>query len=120
LELIEAPKQFPVGVPAVVRVRAVNTSPEPWHFHPGTETGIHVRYWVVGPDMKMNQLSRAGQFEAVIPPGGTVDLTLAINPPTLPGKYFLTADLADANRYAFSQLGNHPLELTMIAGDSAP
>jgi protein tyrosine phosphatase (PTP) superfamily phosphohydrolase (DUF442 family) len=120
LELVELPDHFRIGVAAVVRVRAVNTSPEPWHLHPGTETGIHVRFLVYGPDLKQVQLGQAGLFEATVPPGGSIDLTLVVDPPRLPGTYFLTADLADGNRYAFTQFGNDPLELKMNVGVAAP
>jgi hypothetical protein len=120
LELLEAPMAPRVGAPAVVRVRAVNTSPEPWRLHPGTETGIHVRYLVVGPDLKWAQLGRAGRFEATVPPGGSIDLMLALDPPLRAGQYWLFADLADGNRYSFSQFGNQPLEWTYTVGGAAP
>jgi hypothetical protein len=103
-----------VGAAAAVRVRAVNTSPEPWPMHPGTETGVHVRFLVFDPDWQLVQLGRAGQFEATVPPGEGVDLTLALNPPAKAGRYFVVADLMDANRCAFSQLGSQPLELSIF------
>ena len=120
LELLDAAPRIPVGVPAVIRVRAVNTSIAPWHFHPGTETGIHVRFLVYGPDWKLAFLGRAGQFETVVAPAGTLDLALAVPPAPAAGTYHVVADLADGNQYAFSQFGNHPLEVTVIVGDPAP
>ncbi len=114
IEVIAAPDRPRVGSPVAVRVRAVNTSPEPWPLHPGTETGVHVRFLVFDPDWQLAQLGRAGQFEATVPPGGGVDLTLALAPPAKAGRYFVVADLMDANRCAFSQLGNHPLELSVV------
>lgn len=120
LELVEMPQHLRAGVPAAIRVRAVNTSPLPWHLHPGTETGVHVRFLLFGPDRKLVHLGRAGQFEATVPPGGGIDLTLALPPLAVPGQHWLLADLADANRFAFSQFGNAPLELTFTLGAAAP
>jgi protein tyrosine/serine phosphatase len=120
LELIEPPNGPKVGSPAAIRIRAINTSPEPWHFHPGTETGVHVRFLVFDPNWKLVQIGRAGQFEATVPPGESLDLTLALNPPANPGRYLVTADLADSNRFSFSQFGSQPLELAVSVGGAAP
>jgi protein tyrosine phosphatase (PTP) superfamily phosphohydrolase (DUF442 family) len=117
VELLEMPTGLRVGTPAAVRVRAVNTSPEPWALHPGTETGVFVQVLIFGPDWRLIHRGRAGQFEATVPPGGSIDLTLALPPLPVPGPYHLLIDLADANRYAFSQFGNHPLEVMLTVGD---
>jgi protein tyrosine phosphatase (PTP) superfamily phosphohydrolase (DUF442 family) len=112
-----APIERPtVGVPVVLRVRAVNTSPEPWPMHPGTETGIHVRFLVFDPNWSLVQVGRAGQFEGTVPPGGAVELELVLNPPAIPGSYFLVADIMDANRATFGQFGGSPLEVTILVG----
>jgi hypothetical protein len=118
LELIDPPS-LKSGAPAAVRIRAVNTSPEPWHLHPGTETGVHVRFQVFSPDAKEVLAGRAGQFEATVPPGGSVDLTLAL-PAIRPGRYAVRAELIDANRFAFSQFGNPPLEFALTVGEQVP
>lgn len=120
LELIAPPEPLRAGMPAAIRIRAVNTSPEPWHLHPGTETGVHVRFQVFGPDSLSVQTGRAGQFEATVPPGGAVELTLALAPPGRPGPYCVRAELMDGNRFAFSQFGCDPLELALTVGDPAP
>jgi protein tyrosine phosphatase (PTP) superfamily phosphohydrolase (DUF442 family) len=99
------------GAPVAVHIRAINTSPEPWPLHPGTETGVHVRFLVFDPDWKTVQLGRAGQFEATVPPGGAADLVLAVDPLPRPGRYFVIADLMDGHKCSFTQLGSQPLEL---------
>lgn len=119
LELIGPPPSLRVGVPAALRVRAVNTSPEPWQLEPGTETGIHVRYTVCSAG-GTPQVGRAGQFRYTVPPGGSVDLTLTLSPPKQPGTCLLLADLADGNRYSFTQFSNDPLELMLFVGDATP
>jgi hypothetical protein len=120
LELLDRPSRIVAGQPSTIRVRATNASPEPWSMHPGTETGIHVRFLVFDPEWKVVQIGRAGQFEADVPPGGSIDMTLALSPPPRAGRYWLTADLADANRFAFSQFGNHPLELALTVEAGSP
>jgi protein tyrosine phosphatase (PTP) superfamily phosphohydrolase (DUF442 family) len=116
LELLQMPPPLRAGEPAAIRVRATNTSPLPWHMHPGTETGIHVRFIVFDPDHKNVYVGRAGQFEATVPPGESVDLTLALPPLFVPGPHWLWADLADGNHCSFSQFGNAPLELALTVG----
>jgi protein tyrosine phosphatase (PTP) superfamily phosphohydrolase (DUF442 family) len=103
--------------PPAVRVRAVNTSPEPWPLCPGTETGVHVRFLVFDANWRTVQMGRAGQFESIVPPGGTVDLTLAVTPPRA-GPYTVIAELMDGNRCSFTQLGGQPLELPIVVGNS--
>jgi protein tyrosine phosphatase (PTP) superfamily phosphohydrolase (DUF442 family) len=120
LESIDSPVDAHVGKPAAVRIRATNTSPESWQFHPGTETGVHVRFLVYDPGWKLVQIGRAGQFEATVPPGKSIDLTLALNPLANPGAYWVLADLGDGNRFSFSQFGNRPLELPLTVGGAIP
>ena len=120
LELIEMPPALRVGTPTAIRIRATNTSPLPWHLHPGTESGIHVRFILFGPDQNIFHIGRAGQFEATVPAGGSVNLTVALPPFVVPGQYRLWADLADGNRCAFSQFGNTPLELALTVGAATP
>jgi hypothetical protein len=117
LELTDAGKAT-VGHPVALHVRAVNTSPEPWRLHPGTETGVHVRYLVFDPEWRLVQTGRAGQFEATVAAGGAVDLTLAVNPLPGPGRYMVVADLVDGNRCSFTQLGSQPLELPLVVGST--
>jgi protein tyrosine phosphatase (PTP) superfamily phosphohydrolase (DUF442 family) len=120
LMVVDPLPELRVGIPAAIRVRAVNDSPEPWELQPGTETGIHVRYMVCGHGAMPTQLGRAGQFRATVPAGGSIDLTLAIAPPRQPGPCLLLADLADGNRYSFCQFSNDPLELMLFVGEAAP
>jgi hypothetical protein len=120
LELLEPPDRPQVGRPAAARVRAVNTSPLPWHFHPGTETGVHVKYMVFDPAWKLVQLGRAGQFEATVASGESIDLTLALASLNSPGRYAVVVDLADGKGFAFTQFGNQPLEFTINIEEAKP
>lgn len=111
LTMFDAPARLPAGEAAALRVRAVNTSVSEWRLKPGTETGVHVRFLIFAADGKLMQVGRAGQFEHRVPPGESLDLTLAIAPIHVPGRYHLLADLHDRNLWAFSQLGSEPIEL---------
>jgi hypothetical protein len=113
LELLASPGTLRVGQPAALRVRAHNTSIRPWRLTPGTETGVHVRYLLFDPAFKVLQVGRAGQFEARVEPGGSLDLTLALPALPGPGWYTVCADLQDRNRCTFSQLGSEPLEVML-------
>ncbi len=120
LELIGFPAPLRVGAPAAIRIRAVNTSTEPWHLHPGTDTGVYVRFQMCDSNGVIGPAGRAGLFEATIPPGESVDLTLALPPPAHAGPHSVRAELMDANRFAFSQFGNPPLDFAVTVGELAP
>jgi hypothetical protein len=111
LELIDPPGPIRVGAPALMRVRAHNTSVRPWRLTSGTETGVHVRYQVYDPDVTFCWSGRAGLFDARVEPGEFLDLTLALPALARPGRYRVQADLHDRNRCTFSQLGSEPLEI---------
>jgi protein tyrosine phosphatase (PTP) superfamily phosphohydrolase (DUF442 family) len=98
--------------PLALQVRARNLSPEVWRLRPGSGTGVHIRFLVFDEAFRVVQLDRAGLFNAEIPPGGTVELTLAVAP-LPPGEYRLVADLLDGQQSSFSQYGMEPLTLDL-------
>jgi protein tyrosine phosphatase (PTP) superfamily phosphohydrolase (DUF442 family) len=111
LALLDRPDHVGVGEPLAVGVRARNESIKDWHFKPGTETGVHVRFMVFAADGQLKQLGRAGQFETVVAPQQSIDLQLAIAPLHEPGRYVVLADLQNRNLWAFSQFGCDPVAL---------
>jgi protein tyrosine phosphatase (PTP) superfamily phosphohydrolase (DUF442 family) len=109
LEVIEAPKVVADQV-GYLKVRATNQSVEPWELHPGTGTGIYMRFHVRDQTDREWQIGKAGLFEATIAPGKSIDLTLVLK--ALPaGKYHLIADMVDIGDIMFAQQGSEPLEL---------
>jgi protein tyrosine phosphatase (PTP) superfamily phosphohydrolase (DUF442 family) len=98
------------GVPLTVRIRAHNTSVKPWQMHPGNTAGIHCQYVLV-EDGRFAGDGRAGLFEALVPPGGSVDLALTLPALHRPGRYELRADLVDEQHAVFMQEGSEPLLL---------
>ncbi len=104
------PLRVPCGAQVSLRVRCHNTSIKPWHFQPGTNAGIHVRYVVADEEQQpVREEARAGLFFRTIAPGEHVDLTLVLPPLKTPGRYYLRIDLADEQHGSFLQLGSEPL-----------
>jgi hypothetical protein len=91
-------------------VRCHNTSVEPWRFQPGTNAGIHVKYFVTSEQAQGCQPEeRAGLFFATVAPGEHIDLKLPLRPFAHPGRYELRVDLMDEQQGSFMQLGSEPL-----------
>jgi protein tyrosine phosphatase (PTP) superfamily phosphohydrolase (DUF442 family) len=103
-----APLRLPAGRSCGVRVRAANTSVKPWRLRPGNTAGIHLAWFLLDADQRVLLEERAGLFEATVPPGESIDLTLAV-PPLKPGRYFLRADMIDEQQGSFFQAGSEPL-----------
>ena len=67
------------------RVRCVNTSVKPWVLQPGDNAGVHLGWFVINDDQNYEAgEGRSGLFDAVVPPQGRVDLTVAL-PALSPG-----------------------------------
>jgi protein tyrosine phosphatase (PTP) superfamily phosphohydrolase (DUF442 family) len=95
--------------PTVVRVRCVNTSVKPWHFHPSSNAGIHVSYYLFDSDDEVVMSGQAGRFFATVAPGEHIDLTLTFPPLVRKGRYSLRVDLVDEQHASFLSLGCEPL-----------
>jgi protein tyrosine phosphatase (PTP) superfamily phosphohydrolase (DUF442 family) len=109
LELLEAPARIPANQPVALRVRAHNISAEPWHLRPGPTAGIHGVFTVYDDKARCYGNARAALFRADVPPGGSIDFTLAL-PSLSRGHYRLLADLVDEQHCHFFQTGSEPLE----------
>jgi len=94
--------------PGLLRVRATNLANAPWVMRAGTRTGVHLRYTLVAEHGPYLHVGHAGQFDATVPPGQSIELALPI-PPLPAGNYCLQADLVDAEQNAFAQVGGEPL-----------
>jgi hypothetical protein len=89
-------------------VRCTNTSVKPWRLRPGSNAGIHAVFFLDDDTGKMIVQGRSGLFDAVVAPGGSIDLTLAF-PALQPGKYTLRVDMTDEQHGEFLQVGSEPL-----------
>ncbi len=87
------------------RVRCVNTSVKPWVLQPGADAGVHLGWFLINDDQNYEAAEgRSGLFDAVVPPGGRVDLTVAL-PALPPGRYHVDLDMVDEQHAWFYQLG---------------
>lgn len=90
------PGPVPADKPLALRVRATNRSIEPWELKPGDNAGIHLSYVVANDQVRPLYRGRAGLMRATVPPGESIDLTIAVSP-LPPGKYVLVAHMTDAS-----------------------
>ncbi len=101
---------IPRGEPVALRFRARNTGNRTWHLQPETNAGIHARAVVWNDHDQQVANVRAGLFEAEVPPGRAIELTLALPPLRKAGRYRLLLDMVDERQCWFFQTGSEPLE----------
>jgi hypothetical protein len=107
---VSRPLRVPAGRPFVFGVRCHNTSIKSWRMLPDSKAGIHAAFALVDEDNRIVSDGRAGLFEAVVQPGGHVDLALAVPAPLLPGRYLLRVDMVDEQHAFFLQTGGELLQ----------
>jgi protein tyrosine phosphatase (PTP) superfamily phosphohydrolase (DUF442 family) len=112
-ELIDPPA-LPVNQPSALHVRLRNQGDEIWQFRPGSNAGIRVAYILRDPDGKVCVNEGAGLFRTQVPPGQSIDLTLAFPPLKRPGRYHLLVDPLDDKGDMFHQIGLEPLECEVM------
>ena len=108
VELLDPPAgpvRAAAGRPFGFRVRCTNTSVGPWILQPGANAGVHLG-WYLTNDANDEGAGdgRSGLFDAVVPPGGHVDLTVAL-PALPPGRYHADLDMVDEQHAWFYQTG---------------
>lgn len=108
LSLKEPPTELPTGIPFVLTMKARNVSDQDWDLKAGTILGVHCRYWIYDAQSKAIFFGQAGFKNALVKPGQSVDIELAMPPLEKPGRYRLLADLSRQN-YDFFQFGSEPL-----------
>jgi hypothetical protein len=104
---------YPRGRPFAVRVRATNTSGAPWHMQPESNAGVHARFILWNELDFLAGTGRSGLFRADVPPGGSIELTLALPALALAGRYRLLVDMVDEPHCWFYQAGSEPLEMEL-------
>jgi hypothetical protein len=112
LEMLD-PKEHPIrlefGQPAALRVRCHNTSIKPWRLRPGSNAGVHLSFVLSNDRDQRVAEGKAGLFEATVPPGAFIDLTIALPGHFRPGSYELRLDMVDEQHAYFLQTGSEPL-----------
>lgn len=105
---LEPPTSVDVGKPIVFKMRATNTSREPWHFTSGTRFGIHAAYHVVDDRLAEVFYGKAGFVNATVAPGEHIDLEIPVPALKKAGRYQIMVDLAERGA-SFTQYGSEPL-----------
>jgi protein tyrosine phosphatase (PTP) superfamily phosphohydrolase (DUF442 family) len=113
IELLDFTPRPPRGEPFPLRVRARNTGVKTWCFKPETNAGIHARYVLWNDADQQVASQRSGLFPAEVPPGQSIDLTLALPALSKPGRYRLLVDMVDEQQCWFFQAGSEPLEVEL-------
>jgi protein tyrosine phosphatase (PTP) superfamily phosphohydrolase (DUF442 family) len=101
------------AIPQTVTIRCHNASTRPWHFRPGGNAGIHLYWRLLDHWQVMVGCDRTGLLRATIPPGGSIDLSVAL-PGVAPGRYELLLDLTDEQQGTFVALGNEPFLVEVL------
>jgi protein tyrosine phosphatase (PTP) superfamily phosphohydrolase (DUF442 family) len=110
VELLSPPTGLACGQPFVLVVRARNRGTQAWRLCPGSNAGVHAGFLLWDADGRLAASGRAGLFDAVVAPGQSIDLTLAVPALEAPGRYRLWVDMVDEQQCWFFQLGSEPLE----------
>jgi hypothetical protein len=116
LELMDPLPRIAAEEPAGLRVRVTNTSPRPWRLQSNRIAGIHLRFAVLDREGVCLGAGHAGLFDAVVRPGESLELTLAL-PPLPAGRHHLLVDMEEAGHCLFAQAGSEPLEEELIVGE---
>jgi hypothetical protein len=87
-----------------------NTSIKTWRLQAESNAGIHATFMLVNDHGATVYEGRAGLFAAKVPPGSSIDLTLALPGVASPGKYRLIVDMVDEQHCTFFQAGSEVLE----------
>ncbi len=98
------------GEPITYQLRIRNTGDRAWELSPHSVGGIHLAYRLLDANEAQIVTGRAGLVEARVPPGGALDVTVALPPIHQAGRYRLFMDMIDARHGWFYQTGSEPLE----------
>jgi hypothetical protein len=115
MTVLEAPPYLTLSESAALRVRVRNTSAETWRFSPYSRAGVHLNHVLYDDCRRHRSLGRSGLFDAVVEPGGSIDLTVALAPPRRLGRHLLVIDMGDEQHCCFFQVGSEPLEMEFEA-----
>lgn len=117
LELLDKRESYPINRAIKLTLRATNTSNFPWQLKPGTFAGIHARFLLLNPEGKIIVHDRAGQFDAVVRPGESIELVIGLPPIRSAGTYPLMIDMALNQAISFVQLGSEPIYDSLLIRD---
>lgn len=112
-EPIGFPRRLKANAATALVVRVHNTSSKSWRFQPENHAGIHGCFALFESSGKFLHVGRAGLFDAIIEPSGSIDLQLPL-PGLAAGTYRLFVDMVDEPHCPFHQTGSEPLEMDLV------
>jgi protein tyrosine phosphatase (PTP) superfamily phosphohydrolase (DUF442 family) len=110
LEWVRRPAFLPLGHPLALHLVVYNTSPQAWPLRAGRSAGIHLVCSLTHAGGDTVAVSKAGFFDAVVPPGGSVPLTVTLPALRRAGQYRLFVDMVEEQHCTFYQTGSEPLD----------
>jgi protein tyrosine phosphatase (PTP) superfamily phosphohydrolase (DUF442 family) len=126
IEPITLPSEIHTGKPAYAKFRVTNLSHNTWHFHPSSNLGVHLRGFIEpvgaqpppGADKfdppRERRLISAGFFHAAVPPGGHLELEVAIPAMPEPGPHTIFVDIFDEEQNCFCHMvGSTPFHTVL-------
>ena len=115
LEPQKGPLRPAADTPFGFRIRCTNTSIKPWVLQAGSNAGVHAGWILLDENDQYASEGRSGMFDAVVQPGQSIDLTVAL-PALRPGRYQVQLDMIDEQEGWFFQTGaTKPLKLQVEA-----
>lgn len=114
VEPLDLPAACPLNEPVGLRVRMHNTSLEPWQLRQGNTAGFHAGFMIYDDKDRLLLTGRSGLFEAEVPPGEYIDITVILPPFRAPGTYRILLDMVDEQQCWFYQAGSEPLEREIV------
>jgi hypothetical protein len=115
VEFRQRPDYFPLHRPFALPILVHNTSSATWSLRAGSNAGIHATFALMDAEGETVAVGKAGLFDALVRPGGSVPLTLTLPPLRRPGRYRLLVDMVEEQHCTFYQAGSEPLEEEFIA-----
>lgn len=119
IEPLSVPANVPLGRPQAARFRVHNRSKLTWQFRQAAHVGVHLRCFLLHEKGAYGVLTAAGFFDQEVPPGHSIDLTVALPALTQPGKYSLLVDMSDEQSCWFFMVGSPPYRQTLEVKDDA-
>lgn len=117
LEWLTHPHAVRAGKPFSVRVQARNSSSGVWRFRPGLNAGIHAGFILWDASDRQVANGKAALFDAEVPPGQSIAITVPLPALKEKGRYRLLVDMVDEQQSWFFQVGSEPLEEEFDVGE---
>jgi protein tyrosine phosphatase (PTP) superfamily phosphohydrolase (DUF442 family) len=117
IEPMEIPSMVAKGEAPAIKVRVHNLGMNSWRLRPEGNVGIHVGFILLDNTGQSVADGRSGLFDALVHPGQSIDLTLAMPILAQSGRYRLLVDMVDEQQGWFNQAGSELLDRELVVKD---